>query len=71
MVNAVFIGFLVGIIAVAIVTWIISSKKTFAFWIPMLFPIIFIYMQFTKPNKYKDLEELFKERGLNGWKENK
>jgi hypothetical protein len=65
MFHAVFIGFLAGILAVGIVSWIISPKKNFAFWIPMLFPIIFIYRQFKKPNVYKELEALLKERGLN------
>lgn len=63
--SALFIGFLVGIVAVGVVSWIISSKKNFAFWIPMLFPIYFIYKQFKKPNKYKELEDLLIERGLN------
>ncbi len=63
--NALFIGFLAGILAVGVVSWIISSKRNFAFWIPMLFPIYFIYKQIKKPNKYKHLEELLKERGLN------
>jgi cobalamin biosynthesis protein CobD/CbiB len=63
--NAVFIGFLAGIIAVGVVSWFLSSKKNVAFWIPMLFPIVFIYKQFKKPNEYKELEDLLKERGLN------
>jgi hypothetical protein len=62
--SALFIGFLVGIVAVGVVSWIISTKKNFP-WIPMLFPIYFIYKQFKKPNKYKELEDLLKERGLN------
>lgn len=63
--SALFIGFLVGIVVVGLVSWIISSKKNIAFWIPMLFPIYFIYKQLKKPNVYKQLEELLKERGLN------
>ena len=63
--SAIFIGFLFGILAVGVVSWIISSKKNFAFWIPMLFPIYFIYKQFKKTNEHKQLEELLKERGLN------
>ncbi len=63
--SAIFIGFLFGIIAVGTFSWIISSKKNFAFWIPMLFPIYFIYKQLKKPNKYSELEELLKDRGLN------
>ncbi len=63
--SAVVIGFLAGIVAFGVVAWIISSKKNFAFWIPMFFPIYFIYKQIKKPNEYKQLEELLKERGLN------
>ena len=63
--NAIFIGFLAGILTVGTIAWILSSKKNLAFWIPMLFPIIFIYRQFKKPNEFKELEELLKERGLN------
>jgi hypothetical protein len=31
----------------------------------MMFPIILIYKQLKKPNEFKDLEELLKERGIN------
>ena len=63
--SAVFIGFLAGVVAVGVVSWIISSKKNFAFWLPMFFPIYFIYKEFKKPNEFKQLEDLLKERGLN------
>jgi hypothetical protein len=63
--NAIFIGFLAGVIATGIVAWSLSAKKNVGFLIPMLFPIVFIYKLFKKPNEYKDLEELLKERGLN------
>jgi hypothetical protein len=63
--NAVFIGFLGGILAVGVFSWIVSLKKNIAFWIPMMFPIILIYKQLKKPNEFKDLEELLKERGIN------
>ena len=63
--SALFIGFLAGIIVVGTVSWFIYSKKNIAFWLPLLFPIYFIYKQLKKPNKYKQLEDLLKERGLN------
>jgi Na+/melibiose symporter-like transporter len=65
MFNAAIIGFLAGILAVGVVSWFLSSNKNFGFYLAMLFPIIFIYRQFKKPNEFKDLEELLKERGLN------
>ena len=63
--SALFIGFLAGIIVVGTVSWFIYSKKNIAFWLPLLFPIYFIYKQIKKPNEYKQLEDLLKERGLN------
>jgi hypothetical protein len=63
--SAAAIGFLAGIIATGIVAWSFSPKKQIGFLIPILIPIIFIYKQFKKPDKYKDLKEILKKRGLN------
>ncbi len=63
--SAAAIGFLAGIIATGVVAWSLSSKKQIGVLIPILFPLIFIYKQFKKPDKYKDLKEILKNRGLN------
>lgn len=63
--NALIIGFLAGILAVAIVSWGIGSKKNFlAFLLPMLFPIYFIYRLIKNSKKEKNLEIELRERGL-------
>lgn len=62
--HALFIGFLAGILIVGLVSWSLSSKKNFGFFIPMLIPVIFIYRQLKKPNNNKELEDLLKKRGL-------
>lgn len=62
--NAVFIGFLFGILLFGFGAWILNPDRKIGFLIPMLFPIIFIYRAFKKPNEYKDLQEVLKERGL-------
>lgn len=63
--RALSIGFLAGILAFGLISWILSSKKHFGFLIPMLFPIILIYRLLKKSNENKDLEDLLKNRGLN------
>ena len=56
-VNAAFIGFLIGI-----VIYSIAVNKLGFFLIILLF---FIYVLIRKPNKNKELERLLKERNLN------
>ena len=64
-VNALIIGFLTGIITVALVAWFLGSKKNFiAFLIPMLFPMNFIYLIIKKSKEDIDLEVALKERNL-------
>ena len=66
LINATIIGFLAAIIAFAVVSWSLGSKKNLiAFLLPMLFPIYFIYRIIKNSKKDKELETLLKERNLN------
>jgi hypothetical protein len=58
------IGFLAGILIFGVVSWSLSSEKSFGFLIPMSIPVIFIYRMLKAPNKNKDLEDVLKERKL-------
>jgi hypothetical protein len=62
--HATAIGFLAGILIFGFVSWILSSKKSLGFLIPMSIPVIFIYRLLKNPNPNKDLEDVLKERGL-------
>jgi ABC-type phosphate transport system permease subunit len=55
-INAFIIGFLAGIIIYSVVynSWGLVT----------LIPLFFIYKLVNKPNQYKELKELLKERGL-------
>jgi hypothetical protein len=63
--SALAIGFLLGILAVGTVSFIISSKKNIGFIVAMLPVIYIIYKQIKKPNQFKELEKVLKERKLN------
>ncbi|MFO0357547.1 MAG: hypothetical protein ACK50A_11385 [Sphingobacteriaceae bacterium] len=63
--HALYIGFLVGILIFGIAAWILSAKKQVGFLIPMAIPLIFIYKMLKAPNKYKDLEDVLRERKVN------
>ncbi len=63
--SAILIGFLGGILAMGVVSFCISSNKNIVFLLPMLFLSFMIYKLIKKPNEFKDLEELLKERNLN------
>tara|TARA_R110002050_G_scaffold286087_2_gene436060 strand:- start:2415 stop:2687 length:273 start_codon:yes stop_codon:yes gene_type:complete len=62
--HAVLIGFLAGILIFGLVAWLLSPEKKLGFFIPMLFPIIFLYKLFNNPKGNRDLEEVLKERNL-------
>ena len=62
--HATAIGFLAGILIFGVVSWSLSSEKRIGFIIPMLIPVVFIYRMLKGPNKYKDLEDVLKERNL-------
>ncbi|MEL6942232.1 MAG: hypothetical protein AAFO82_06150 [Bacteroidota bacterium] len=62
--HATLIGFLAGILIFGIVAWILSPEKRLGFFIPMLFPIFFIYRLFKSPKENKYLEEVLEERNL-------
>ncbi|MEM8524852.1 MAG: hypothetical protein AAGG68_09420 [Bacteroidota bacterium] len=64
MLHATLIGFLGGVLLFGIVSWILSPEKKLGFFIPMLFPIYFIYRLLKNPKSNQDLEEVLKERGL-------
>lgn len=63
--NALFIGFLAGVLIFGLVSWILSPKKQLGFLIPMIIPIVMIYNMVKNSKKNKDLEEILKERHLN------
>lgn len=63
--HAALIGFLAGILIFGIVAWSLSPKKQIGFFIPMLFPVIFIYKMIKNPKTNTDLEDILRERGLN------
>lgn len=63
--HAVLIGFLGGVLIFGIASWIMSPKKQIGFFIPMLFPIFFIYKMIKNPKTNTELEDTLKERGLN------
>lgn len=63
--HAAFIGFLAGILIFGVVSWSLSPKKQFGFFIPMLIPIFIIYRLMKNPTSNKDLEDALKERNLN------
>ena len=63
--HATTIGFLAGILIFGVVSWSLSSEKRLGFIIPMLIPVVFIYRILKGSNKYKDLENVLKERNLN------
>jgi len=62
---AICIGFLAGILIFGFVAWSLNPEKKLSFLIPMFIPIFFIYKLLKTPNKNKDLEDVFRERGLN------
>jgi hypothetical protein len=63
-VYALMIGFLVGILIFGIVAWLLSPKKRLGFFIPMLFPVFFIFKMIKNSKKNTDLEEILKQRNL-------
>lgn len=63
--QALFIGFLAGILIFGLAAWSMSSNKNSGLLIPMLIPVVFIYKILKAPNKHRDLEEILKERNLN------
>lgn len=62
--HALLIGFLGGILACGLTAWMLSDSKNIGFFIPMAFPVFFIYKMITKPNPHADLEEVLKGRQL-------
>jgi hypothetical protein len=62
--HALLIGFLGGIVACGLTAWMMSDSKNIGFFIPMAFPIFFIYKMVKKPNPYADLELELKGRQL-------
>ena len=62
--HASLIGFLGGIMIFGFISWILSSEKNIGFFIPMIFPIIFIYRLIKNPKTNANLEEVLKERLL-------
>lgn len=63
---ATFIGFLVGILIFGVVAWGLNPQKHLGFLIPMLIPVVLISSLLKTPNQNKDLEDVLKERKLNG-----
>lgn len=63
--HAALIGFLAGILIFGVVAWSLSPEKKIGFFIPMLFPIIFIYKLLKNSKVNHDFERVLKERGLN------
>lgn len=59
--DAIFIGFVAGILLFGVVAWILSPEKKIGFFIPMLIPIFFIYKLIKKPKKKNELEEVLKD----------
>lgn len=64
--HAVWIGFLAGILIFGVVSWSLSTKKNLGVLISMVIPIVLIYKLVKTPNHNKDLEDVLKERNLNG-----
>jgi hypothetical protein len=62
--HAIMIGFLTGVLIFGVTSWLLSEKKRFGFFIPMLIPILFIYKLVKSPNKNIHLETILKERNL-------
>ncbi len=58
------IGFLAGVFVFGIVGWILSPKKNFGFFIPMIIPILLIRGIIKKGKENQALETILKERGL-------
>lgn len=63
--HALLIGFLAGVLIFGIVSWSLSSEKRIGFFIPMLFPVFFIYKTIKNSKNNKELEDTLKERNLN------
>jgi len=62
--NAVLIGFLIGVVVFGVAAWSLSPERQLGFLIPILFPVVFLFKLFKKPNPNQDLEEALKERKL-------
>lgn len=58
------IGFLAGVFVFGIVGWILSPKKNFGFFIPMIIPILLLRGIIKKGKENQALETILKERGL-------
>jgi uncharacterized membrane protein YoaK (UPF0700 family) len=63
---AAWIGFLAGVLIFGFGGWILSPKKQLGFLIPMLIPIVMIYQLIKNSKINNDLEEVLKERHLDG-----
>ncbi len=63
-VHAILIGFLAGVIAFGLGGWLMSEERNIGFFIPMLFPIYFIYRLLKGNDEHKVLEEVLSERGM-------
>lgn len=62
--HAFAIGFLVGILIFGLGSWFMMEEKSFGFFIPMIFPVVFIYKSLKNRNQNRELEEVLKERDL-------
>ncbi len=62
--HATFIGFLAGVVIFGLGAWVFNPERRVGFFIPIIFPIYFIYKLVTKPNNNKELEDALKERNL-------
>lgn len=58
------IGFLAGVFVFGIVGWILSPKKQFGFFIPMIIPILLIRGILKNNKQNQPLETVLKERGI-------
>lgn len=57
-------GFLAGVVIFGLANWLLFSEKRYGFLLPVIIPVFLMYKMVKTPNKYKDLEEVLKERNL-------
>jgi len=63
--HASLIGFLAGVLLFGIVAWSLNPEKRLGFFIPMIFPVWFIYKVIKNSKNNRVLEEVLRRRGLN------
>ena len=62
--DALFIGFMAGVILFGVVSWVISDEKRIGFFIPMLIGGWLIGVFVKKQKAYRPLEDELIKRGL-------